>query len=120
MGEGGPGETVLKTPYPHLGEPEASAQRNGSIRLQSLLALPVSAPRKLTRGTPLDSLPVLLWFELPVFALEIIDLASHVRHLILQIFHVLVDLLQLEQHVTRPLLEGIAIGLLLQDLLNLP
>ena len=93
-------ETVLKTPYRHLVEPEAPAQRNGSIRLQSLLVLPVSAPRKLSRGTPLDSLPVLLWFELPVFALEIIDLACHVCQITLELSHVLVDLPQLEHHLT--------------------
>ncbi|CAA9375741.1 MAG: hypothetical protein AVDCRST_MAG93-8795 [uncultured Chloroflexia bacterium] len=32
--------TVLKPPHRHLVEPEASAQRNGSTRLQLLLGLP--------------------------------------------------------------------------------
>jgi hypothetical protein len=42
----------------------------------------------------LNTLLPLLRFELPVLVLEI-DLGAHLRHLILQIFHVLVDLLQL-------------------------
>ena len=90
----GPWETVLKPPHRHLVESEAPAQRNGSIRLQSLLALPVSAPRKRTRGPPLDSLPVLLWFfKLAVFALEIIDAGVRNRQLTLKIFHLPAELL---------------------------
>ena len=89
-------ETVLKLPYRHLVEPEASAQRNGSIRLQSLLVLPVSSLRKRTRGPPLDSLPVLLWFfKLAVFALEVIDAGVRNRQLTLKIFHFLAELLML-------------------------
>ena len=89
-------EVVLKPPYRHLVEPEAPAQRKGSIRLQSLLGLPVSAPRKHTRGPHLDSLPVLLgFFKLPVFALEIIDAGVRNRQLTLKIFHFLAELLML-------------------------
>jgi hypothetical protein len=89
-------EPVLKTPYRHLVEPEASAQRNVSIRLQSLLELPVSSPRKRTRGPPLDSLPVLLWFfKLAVFALEIIDTGVRIRQLSLKHIHFLAKLLML-------------------------
>jgi hypothetical protein len=79
----------------------------------------VSAPRKLSRGTPLESLLALLCFELAVFAVEIIDLGFHLRHLTLQTSHVFVELLQLERQLTRPMLEVIAIGLLLQGLLDL-
>jgi hypothetical protein len=96
MGEAGPWEPVLKPPYPHLLESEASAQRKGSIRLQLLLALPVSAPRQRTRGSPLDSHPVLLWFfKLLDFALEIIDAGVRNRQLTLKIFHFLAELLML-------------------------
>ena len=59
-----------------------------------LLALSVSAPRKRTRP-PLDSLVVLLWFELPVFALEIIDAGVRIRQLTLKIFYFLAELLML-------------------------
>src|SRR5215208_323491 len=94
MVEDGPWETVLKPPYHHLVESEASAQPNGSIRLQSLLGLPVSTPRKRTRGSPLDSLPVLLWFfKLAVFAPEIIDAGVRDRQLTLKIFHLPAELL---------------------------
>jgi hypothetical protein len=94
MVEDGPWETVLKPPYHHLVESEASAQPNGSIRLQSLLGLPVSAPRKRTRGLLLDSLPVLLWFfKLAVFALEVIDARVRNRQLTLKIFYLPAELL---------------------------
>jgi hypothetical protein len=90
----GPWEPVLKHPYRHLVESEAPAQRNGSIRLQSLLGLPVSTPRKRTRGSPLDSLPVLLWFfKLAVFAPEIIDAGVRDRQLTLKIFYLPAELL---------------------------
>ena len=79
----------------------------------------MSAPRKRTQGPPLASLPVLLWFELALFALEIFDLVFHLRHLIVQISYVLVDLLHLELQITRPNLDVIAVGLLLQGLLDL-
>ena len=89
-------EPVLKPPCRQLVESEASAQRNGSIRLQSLLGLPVSAPRKRTRGPPLDSLVVLLWFfKLPVFALEIIDAGLRTIQPSLKIFYFLAELLML-------------------------
>jgi hypothetical protein len=90
----GPWETVLKTPCRHLVEPDAPAQPNVSIRLLSLLALPVSAPRKRTRGPPLDCLPVLLWFfKLAVFALEIIDAGLRTIQPSLKIFYFLAELL---------------------------
>jgi hypothetical protein len=57
--------------------------------------------------------------NLAVFAPEIVDLVFHLRHLILQISHVLVDLLHLERQITRPILDVIANGLLLQGLLDL-
>jgi hypothetical protein len=83
-----------RSPHRHLDGPEASAQRNGSIRLQSLLGLPVSAPRKRTRGPHRDSLPVLLWFfELAVFALKVIDAGVRNRQLTLKIFHLPAELL---------------------------
>ena len=66
----------------------------------------------------LNTLLPLLRFELPVLALEI-DLGAHLRHLALHISHVLVDLLQLERQFTQPILDVIAIGLLLQGLLDL-
>ena len=47
----------------------------------------------LSRSAPLGPLPVLLWFELPVFALEIIDAGLCIRQLTLVIFHFLADLL---------------------------
>jgi hypothetical protein len=98
----GPWETVLKPPYRHLVEFEAPAQRNGSIRLLLLLVRPVSGSRKRTRGPPLDSLPVLLWFfKLPGFALEIIDAGLCIRQLTLKIFHFLADLLYLELHIVQ-------------------
>jgi hypothetical protein len=107
MGEGGPWETVLKMPHPHLVEPEASAERNGSIRLQSLLVLPVCAPRKRTRGPLLDSLVVLLWFfKLAVFALEIIDAGVRIRQLTLKHIHFLAELLM---HRIQLLMPGIKI-----------
>src|SRR5215203_2264303 len=105
----GPWETVLKTPYRHLGEPEAPAQRNVSIRLQSLLGLPFCSGA-LARCS-LKHVPVSSY--LAVFAVEIIDLVFHIRHLILQTSPFLAVLLQLEQHITQPILEVIAIGLLL-------
>ena len=78
----------------YVAEPEASAQRNGSIRLQSLIDLPVSSPRKRTRGPPLDALPVLLWFfKLADFALEIIDAGVRIRQLTLKLIHFLAELL---------------------------
>src|SRR5215204_1609060 len=111
MVEGGPGETVLKPPYPHLVEPEASAQRNGSIRLLSLLALPVSAPRKRTRGPPLDFLPILLWFfKLAVFALEIIDAGVRDRQLTLKIFHFLAELLIPRIQILMPRIQIFVVG----------
>jgi hypothetical protein len=92
----GPWETLLKTPYRHLVEPEAPAQRKVSIRLQSLLGLPVAAPTKRTRGPPLDSLPVLLWFfKLQDFDLEIIDAGLRIRQLTLKNFPFLAELLKL-------------------------
>jgi hypothetical protein len=58
----------------------------------------------------LDSLVVLLWFELPVFdleiTLEIIDLVFHPRHFVLHLLH-------LERQLTRPILKLIAIGLVI-------
>jgi len=78
----------------------------------------VRSEKALTRYSP-QPVPVHLWFfELAVFALEIIDLVFHLRHLILQSSHVVAVLLQLEQHITQPILEVIAIGLLLQGLLD--
>src|SRR5215207_8799623 len=56
---------------------------------------------------------------LALFALEIIDLGFHLRHLTLQISHVVVHLLYLERQITRPMLDVITIGLLLQGLLDL-
>jgi hypothetical protein len=107
----GPWETVLKPPYPHLVEPEASAQRNGSIRLQFLLVLPVSAPRKRARGPPLDSLPVLLWFfKLPVFALEIVDAGVRNRQLTLKIFHLLAELLMARLQILMPGIKIFVVG----------
>jgi hypothetical protein len=84
-----------------------------------LLNLPVYAQIALLCGAP-QPLLAPPWFELPVFALEIIDLACHVCQITLELSHVFVDLPQLEHHLTQPLLDDIAIGLLLQRLLNLP
>jgi hypothetical protein len=100
-----------RSPHRHLGEPEASAQRNDSIRLQSLLALPVSALRKRTRGPPLDSLPVLLWFELLVFALEVIDAGVGDRQLTLKIFHLAAELLMARIQLLMPRIQILVIGL---------
>jgi len=94
MGEGGP--VGNRSPHRYLDGPEAFAQRNGSIRPQSLLTLPVSAPTKRTRGPPLDSLPVLLWFfKLAVFALEVIDAGVRNRQLTLKVFHLPAELIML-------------------------
>ncbi len=76
----------------------------------------LSAPEH-SQGAP-QPLLALLWFELPVFAVEIIDLVFHLRHLTLQISHVVVHLLYLELQITRPMLDLIAIGLLLEGLLD--
>src|SRR5215203_3583532 len=104
-------ETILKTPYPHLVEPEAPAQRNGSIRLLSLLVLPVSPPSKRTRGTPLDSLPVLLWFfKLLDFTLEIIDAGVRNRQLTLKIFHFLAELLIARIQLLMPRIQIFVVG----------
>src|SRR5215203_5592229 len=104
-------ETVLKPPYRHLDEPESPALRNVSIRLQSPLVLPVSAPRKRTRGPPLDSLPVLLWFfKLPVFTLEIIDAGVRIRQLTLVIFHFLAELLITRIQLLMPRIQIFVVG----------
>jgi hypothetical protein len=107
----GPWEPVLKPPYRHLVDPEAPAQRNGSIRLLLLLVLPVSSPRKRTRGPPLDSLPVLLWFELPVFTLEIIDAGLRTIQLILKIFHLPAELLMPRIQLLMPRIQIFVVGL---------
>src|SRR5215218_1014150 len=107
----GPWEPVLKHPYRHLVESEAPAQRNGSIRLQSLLGLPVSTPRKRTRGSPLDSLPVLLWFfKLAVFAPEIIDAGVRDRQLTLKIFHLPAELLMARLQILMPRIQIFVVG----------
>src|SRR5215204_7599474 len=107
----GPWEPVLKPPCRQLVESEASAQRNGSIWLQSLLNLPVSAPRKRTRGPPLDSLPVLLWFfKLAVFALEVIDAGVRIRQLTLKIFHLPAELLMPRLQILMPRIQIFVVG----------
>jgi hypothetical protein len=45
--------------------------------------------------------------------MEIIALVSHFRQLTLQIPHVVVELFQLDRQITRPILDVIAIGLVL-------
>src|SRR5215211_2088048 len=81
------------------------------IRLRSLLGLPVSAPRKRTRGPPLDSLPVLLWFfKLPVFALEIIDAGVRNRQLTLVIFHLPAELLMPRIQLLMPRIQIFVVG----------
>ena len=96
----GPWETVLKPPYRHLVEPEAphsvTAQSGYNRSSPYLWPLQESA-----RGAPLDSLPVLLWFELPDFALEIIDAGLCIRQLTIVIFHFLAELLMLELHIVQ-------------------
>src|SRR5215218_7468732 len=88
------------------------------IRLQSLLGLPVSAPRKRTRGPPLDSLPVLLWFfKLQGFALEIIDAGLRTIQPSLKIFHFVAELLMLRIQFLQVLTIGL-IHLVLQRLLE--
>src|SRR5215204_2333068 len=107
----GPWEPVLKPPCRQLVESEAPAQRNLSIRLQSLLGLPVSAPRKRRRGPLLDSLPVLLWFfKLPVFALEIIDAGLRTNQLSLKIFHLLAELLMARIQLLMPRIQIFVVG----------
>jgi hypothetical protein len=67
-----------------------------------LLALSISAPRKRTRGPPLDSLVVLLWFfKLPDFDLEIIDAGLRIRQLTLKLIHFLAELLKLRIQVLQ-------------------
>src|SRR5215216_6019172 len=107
----GPWETVLKPPYRHLVEPEAPAKRNVSLRLQSLLALTVSSPRKRTRGPHLDSLPILLWFfKLAVFALEVIDAGLRIRQLTLKIFHLPAELLIPRIQLLMPRIQIFVVG----------
>src|SRR5215211_6809667 len=91
MFEGGRVETVFKTPYRHLDEPEAPTQPNVSIRLQSLLDLPFCSGA-LAMCAP-QPLLAPLWFELPDFALEIIDAGLCIRQLTLVIFHFVAELL---------------------------
>src|SRR5215213_3909513 len=112
----GPWETVLKTPsviWVGLKFPPSVTSQSGYNRCSASL----SAPER-SQGAP-QPLLAPLWLELAVFAVEIIDLGFHLRHLILQTSHVVVVLLQLEQHITQPILKVIAIGLLLQGLLDL-
>ena len=67
----------------------------------------MSAPRKRTRGPPLDFLPVLLWFfKLPGFALEIIDAGLRIRQLTLKNFHFLAELLMLRIQLLQLLQRG--------------
>jgi hypothetical protein len=53
----------------------------------------LSAPER-SQGTP-QPLLAPLWFELPGFALEIIDAGVRIRQLTLKIFHFLAELLML-------------------------
>src|SRR5918994_3623495 len=76
-----------------------------------LLALSVSAPRKCTRGPPLDSLPVLLWFfKLAVFALEIVDAGARNRQLTLKIFHLPAELLMPRLQILMPGIKIFVVG----------
>src|SRR5215211_740804 len=90
---------AFRTPHRPLGETEAPDPHDihpGARQYSGTLAHHLSSPaRERSRGTPLDSLVVLLWLELPVFALEIIDAGLCIRQLTLVIFHFLADLLQL-------------------------
>ena len=101
---------AFRTPHRPLGETEAPAPHNihpGARRYSGTLAHHLSPlARERSRGTPLDSLVVLLWFELPVFALEIIDLVFRLRHFVLQLLH-------LGLQLTRPILKLIAIRLVI-------
>jgi hypothetical protein len=88
---------AFRAPHRPLGETEAPAAHNihpGARVSSGTLAHHLSPlARERSRSTSLDSLVVLLWFELPVFALEIIDLACHIRQITLELSHVVVDLL---------------------------
>ena len=121
-------ETVLKPPYVIWLSlklaPSVTAQSGYNRSSPYLCSLQESA-----HGAPLDSLPVLLWFELADFALEIID-AGVIRQLTIVIFHFLADLLSLNSSsaihillrgfqlfvgglkVAHPLLEVLTIGLI--------
>jgi hypothetical protein len=96
-------KTVLKPPYRHLVVSDASAQRNVSIRLQSLCSAYLCPLRESAHeAPPLDSLPVLLWFfELPDFALEVIDAGVRNRQLTLKNFHFVTELLMLRIQVLQ-------------------
>src|SRR5215211_2754044 len=52
----------------------------------------------------------LLWFELPVFALEIIDAGVRVRQLTLKIFHFLAELLIPRLQILMPRIQIFVVG----------
>src|SRR5918993_6063361 len=87
----GPWETVLKIPYRHLGEslkvPPSPTSQSGYNGCSASL----SAPERSQRAP--QPLLAPLWFELPDFALEIIDAGICIRQLTLVIFHFLTELL---------------------------
>jgi hypothetical protein len=88
-------ETVLKPPYLHLVEPEASAQLTSPSGYNRCSAS-LSAPER-SQDAP-QPLIAPLWFELPDFALQIIDAGLRTIQPSLKIFYFLAELLKLRIH----------------------
>src|ERR671913_56478 len=75
--------------------PPSLTAQSGYNRCSSSL----SAPER-SQGAP-QPLLAPLWFELPDFALEIIDAGICIRQLTIVIFHFLAELLLLELHIVQ-------------------
>src|SRR5918993_2463494 len=104
----GPWETVLKIPYRHLGEslkvPPSPTSQSGYNGCSASL----SAPER-SQGAP-QPLLAPLWFELPDFALEIIDAGVRNRQLTLKIFHLPAELLMHRIQLLMPRIQIFVVG----------